>query len=91
MTAVQALQAPIDAAQALEERIRFTQSEADLDRLAEQIQAHFEAGYLSQPQAEGLTGLSIEMARQLEAGLVNVPVAAFIGKEETSGVPTAAD
>lgn len=58
----------------LEWAIRFARSEPELDRLTMEIQSSFEAGHLTQSQAERLTYLSIEIARQLEHGLVNVPM-----------------
>ena len=61
----------------LESRIRFASSEGALDTLAEQIQAGFEAGHLSQAQAERLTHLVVDTARQLAQGLVNVPAGAL--------------
>lgn len=76
---VQATQVPADAAQDLEPRIRFAHSEGELDALVEEIQAGFEAGHLSQDEAERLTYLSIEVARQLECGLANIPASAFLG------------
>lgn len=69
---VQTTQVPVDEAGTLEERIRYARTEPELDALVEQIQASFEAGHLTQSQAERLAHLSIEIARQLEAGLVNV-------------------
>lgn len=76
MTALlkQAAQVPADAAKDLEPRIRFSRSEGELGQVVEQIQAGFEIGHLSQAQAERLTYLAISTARQLNAGLVNVPV-----------------
>lgn len=61
----------------LEPRIRFARSEGELDALVEEIQAGFEAGRLSQAQAERLGWLVIDTARQLARGLVNVPVGAL--------------
>lgn len=71
---VQAPQAPTDVALALEERIRYARSEDDLDALVEHVQGGFEAGELTQAQAERLAYLVIGIARQLEQGLVNVPI-----------------
>lgn len=64
----------------LETRIRFAHSEAELDQVVEQIQAEFEAGHLSQVQAERLAGLTLDTARQLARGLVNVPASACLGE-----------
>ena len=58
----------------LEPRIRFARNEDELDALVEQIQIGFEAGHLSQVQADRLTYLVVDVARQLARGLVNVPV-----------------
>lgn len=55
----------------MESRARFARSEPELDALVEEIQAGFEAGRLSQMEAERLTYLVIDTARQLEHGLVN--------------------
>jgi hypothetical protein len=46
-----------DIADKLEPRIRFTRSEGELDTLTKEIQIGFEAGYLSQVQADRLTWL----------------------------------
>lgn len=61
-------------AQDLVVAIRFARSEAELDGLVEEIQAEFEASRLSQEQAERLAALTMDTARQLAQGLVNVPV-----------------
>ena len=57
----------------LEERIRFAGSEEELEDLVEEVQAEFEAGRLSQAQADRLTYLVIDIARQLTRGLANMP------------------
>lgn len=80
-----------DLEPALEKRIRYARSWDELDAIAEGIQPGFEEGRLTQAQAERLTYLSIETARLLEAGLVNVPAAAFIAKEECPGAPVGTD
>ncbi len=61
-------------AQALESLIHFARSEAELDQVAEELQAGFVAGHLSQAQAERVTYLVLDTARQLARGLYNVPV-----------------
>jgi len=58
----------------LEERIRFARGEAELEDLVDEIQAGFEASHLSQEQAERLGALTLDTARQLRRGLVNVPM-----------------
>lgn len=56
----------------LESRARYARTEPELERLVEEIQSSFEQGQLTQMEAERLTYLSIEIARQLEAGLTAV-------------------
>ncbi len=63
----------------LETRIRFARSEVELDQAVEEIQAAFEAGHLSQALAERLAALTMDTARLLARGLVNVPASAFLG------------
>lgn len=58
----------------IRERIRYAHSEVELDGLVEEIQAGFEAGELTQEEAEDLAWLVMGTARQLAQGLVNVPV-----------------
>ncbi len=61
-------------ASSLEPRIRLSRSEAELDALAEEIQTGFKSGHLTQAQAERLTYLMVDTARQMARGMVNVPV-----------------
>ena len=62
----------------MQESIRYARSEAELDGLVEEIQIEFEAGHLTQAQAERLAHIVVDTARQLEHGLVNIPLSAFL-------------
>jgi hypothetical protein len=75
MTALptQAAQWPAAAAEELEAAIRFARSEAELDTLVEELQGGFEAGHLSYAQADQLTYMLIDVARQLARGAANMP------------------
>jgi len=61
----------------LEERVRFAQSEEELDHLVEEIQGRYEVGHLCLEESERLTCLVISTARQLAQGLVNVSVGSY--------------
>ena len=68
----------VEVAGTLEDHICLAPSEAELARPVKEIQVGFEAGHLSQTQAERLATLAMDTARQLARGLVNVPAAACL-------------
>ncbi len=71
---VQAAQVSVDVAEDLEVAVRFARSEDQLEAALERIQTGFKSGHLTQAQADQLTYLVIDVARQLARGVVNVPV-----------------
>lgn len=71
---VQAAQVSVDVDRDLEEAVRFARSEDQLEAALERVQGAFEQGTLTGEEAERLATLTMDTARQLARGLVNMPV-----------------